>query len=126
MKKVTITDPNSTAWLSQITKEETISNTMLIFDTNVRLKNANSSNTYFFNPSYQRAINAKVFIPITSFWNENRLYKSFDGKIIRTPTILQFLANPLSLIDFVFLLKIQLILRNYAKNLSVFKFLNNM
>ena len=94
---------------------------ILNLDANVSLNEKENMTNSLFSPIQMTTNN--LFFPISSFWNENRLYKSLEGNLIRTPTILQFLDSPLSLVDFLFTLKINLVLRNYKQDYSILRFL---
>lgn len=125
MKKIIITEPSNSSWLPVVNTTKTELKNVLVFDADVLVNNTANFNSYLLSPSYRKANNTQVFIPITSFWNETRIYKSLEGKIIRTPSILQFLTNPLSLVDFLFMVKVLLISRSYKDNTTVFQFLAN-
>lgn len=88
IKKIVISEPTSNSWLPNMPK--IAPKTLVIFDAYVSLNTVADFNSYLLSPSYKTAKNTQVFIPTTSFWNENRIYKSQEGRILHTPTFCNF------------------------------------
>lgn len=65
------------------------------------------------------------YIPSTSFWTESRVYLNLFNELVKSAPVYKRTLAPLSQLDFLFVLKIALILRNWKTNYSIFNALSS-
>jgi hypothetical protein len=65
------------------------------------------------------------YIPSTSFWTESRVYLNLFNELIKSTPVYKRKLAPLSQLDFLFVLKTALILRNWKTNYSIFNALSS-
>lgn len=122
IEKFVLAEPANYVWFPVEESKKTDTKNLIILDPNVVFEGFVDSSTVFIYADFCEA-KAQTYIPVTSFWNEDRMYKSMDEDILKTPAILKFITNPLSFLDLLYFLKIMLIIRNYKSNFAVFKVL---
>lgn len=94
---------------------------ILNLDGYLKIKDNVNRNTYVISPSTSYVKAYQIYIPVLSFWNENRVYKNMFQKINRSYSVLLFKNSSKAMVDFLNLLRHSLLIHCYKTHWELFK-----